>query len=340
VANTSLKQRLLEWLKQPEHFRAVDDGIAQIPEEFLARKATSVALHGTHRLANMPFAIIFSETELADLPYATGRTIRSPHGLLRRLNDLSCTGCHQGRTVAGFHFLGIDGAETDAINAIAVGASPHFLRDQARRLAYVTALAKDAPTVAERPLSVRADRNEGSFGSHCGLGDASFGSWTGHSGFHCEAVTVDEKVSRSGVCLPDAPIAGPGCQWARIIHDRDSHHDRMTGLRVASCGPSAICESTDVGFPAGMCSRGCADLRPGESCGRIAILQGFNACLAARKPFAGCLRDNVRPAALKACDKSEPCRDDFICTRTTDAQSACIPPYFLLQLRVDGHPSL
>jgi len=113
----------------------------------------------------------------------------------------------------------------------------------------------------------------------------------------------------------------------------------MTGLRQVSCGLSAMCESTHVGFPAGMCSRGCSDLRSGETCGSIAILQGFNACLAARKPFADCLRDNVRPAALKACSESEPCRDDFICTRTAGGQRACIPPYFLFQLRVDGHPS-
>jgi hypothetical protein len=339
LADPSLKQRLLEWLKQPENFRAVDDGIGQVPDEFLARKATSVALHGTHRLANMPFTLIFSETELADLPYATGRTVRSPHGLLRRLNDLSCTGCHQGRTVAGFHFLGVDGAETDAVNAIAVGASPHFLGDQARRLAYVTALARNEAGVAARPLSVRADRDEGSFGSHCGLGDPSFASWTCHSGFHCEAVTADDRVSRTGVCLPDAPSAGSSCQWARIVHDRNPHRDRLIGLRETSCGASSICEGTNVGFPAGMCSRVCSDLQSGETCGSIAILQGFNACLAARKPFANCLRDNVRPAALKACSESEPCREDFICTRTAEGQRACIPPYFLFQLRVDGHPS-
>ena len=115
--------------------------VSRLPDEFLARKSTSVALHGTHRLANMPFTQIFSEAELADLPYARRARCRSPHGLLRRLNDLSCTGCHQGRTVAGFHFLGVDRAETDAVNAIAVGASPHFLLDQPRRLAYVAALA-------------------------------------------------------------------------------------------------------------------------------------------------------------------------------------------------------
>ena len=80
------------------------------------------------------------------------------------------------------------------------------------------------------------------------------------------------------------------------------------------------------------------------------ILQGFNACLAARRPFAECLRNNVRPAVLKGCDANEPCRDDYICARTAAGHSAskdarerahgaCIPPYFLFQLRVDGHPA-
>src|SRR5262249_9726790 len=148
------------------------------PDEFLAHKATSVALHGSHRLANMPFSQIFSEADLADLPYAVARTVRSPHGLLRRLNDLTCTGCHQGRTISGFHFLGIDRAVTRAANSIAVAASAHFVLDQPRRKAYVEAVAGGDAAITTRPLSVRADRGDGGYGSHCGLGDPSFSAWS------------------------------------------------------------------------------------------------------------------------------------------------------------------
>jgi hypothetical protein len=338
LASASLKQRLIEWVKLPANFRAIDEGIAQLPGAFLARKATSVSLDGVHRLANMPFTQILSDAELVDLPYASGRTVRSPHGLLRRLNDMSCAGCHQGRTVAGFHFLGIDSTGTEAVNAIAVGMSPHFLLDQPRRLAYLTALSTDAPPVAARPLSVRADHGEGGFGSHCGLGDPSFASWTCAGGFRCEPTTIDDTVSRTGVCLPETPIAGSACQRARAVQNRDPHRDRLIAQKDIGCGGSEVCESASVGFPAGMCSGNCADLRPGETCGAVAILQGFNTCLAAHKPFTGCLRDNVRPAALKTCNEGEPCRDDFVCARTADGQGACIPPYFLFQLRVDGHP--
>ncbi len=338
LSAAAAKQRLLAWLREPTNFKAVDDGIARLPEEFLARRATSVALDGTHRLANTPFTEIFREADLADMPYASGRTIHSPQGLLLRLNDLTCTGCHQGRTIAGFHFLGTDRAETEAGNAIAVGASPHFIDDQARRLAYVRALAMDSAATDARPPSVRSEHDRGAFGAHCGLGDPSFASWTCASGLHCTAVTADAQVNRTGVCLPDVPIAGSACQSARMLQDRDPHRDRLVERREADCGAAAVCESTSVGFPGGMCSRGCSDLRPGEACGSIAILQGFNDCLAMRKPFSACLRDNVRPAALKACSETEACRDDYICARTARGEGACIPPYFLFQLRVDGHP--
>lgn len=338
LASPSLKEQLLEWIRQPDHFRAIDDGIAKLPEKFLAHKTMSVALDGTHRLANMPFTQIFSEAELTEMPYGRGRVVRSPHGLLARLNDMSCNGCHSGRTVAGFHFVGRDRAETDAVNAIAVGASPHFLLDQPRREAYLGALAIGARPPAAPPLSVHADQGEGGFGSHCGLGDPSFASWTCGPGFRCEAVTLDDTVRRTGVCQPETPIAGSVCETARAVRDRDPHKDKLIDQRKMGCGSSAVCESASVGFPAGMCSGGCSDLRTGETCGTIAILQGFNRCLAARKPFANCLRDNIRPAALMACSQDEPCRDDFICARTPQGRGACIPPYFLFQLRVDGHP--
>jgi hypothetical protein len=256
------------------------------------------------------------------------------------MNDLTCTGCHQGRTVAGFHFLGIDRPQTDAVNAIAVAGSPHFVLDQPRRRAYVEAVANGDAAIAPRPLSVRADRGEGSFGSHCGLGDPSFSAWSCEPGLRCEAVTADDRVSRTGVCLPAPRMAGSVCQPARIVHDRDPHRDRLVAQGETSCGVLGVCESSQVGFPSGMCAGSCAGaMQPGETCGSIAILQPFNGCLAARRPFAQCLHDNVRPARLRACAAEQPCRDDFICARTATGQGACIPPYFLFQLRVDGHPS-
>jgi hypothetical protein len=142
------------------------------------------------------------------------------------------------------------------------------------------------------------------------------------------------------VCLPATLVAGSACEPARIVHDRNPHRDRLIAQTGTHCGAASVCESASVGFPSGMCARGCSGgFRAGETCGAIAILQGFNQCLAAGRPFAACLRDNVRPVALRACSEGEPCRDDFVCARTPAGEGACIPPYFLFQLRVDGHPS-
>jgi hypothetical protein len=64
---------------------------------------------------------------------------------------------------------------------------------------------------------------------------------------------------------------------------------------------------------------------------------GFNECLFANKPFTQCLRNHTSPISMRACDENTPCRDDFICAAGKDGKGSCIPPYFLFQLRLDGH---
>ena len=109
-------------------------------------------------------------------------------------------------------------------------------------------------------------------------------------------------------------------------------------VRKLSCVEGSHCEVSSVGFPGGMCSSDCSNLNNNATCGSIAILFGFNQCLGQRNAFDKCLTENVRPAALRRCDNLLPCRDDYICAKTLNGQGACIPPYFLFQLRVDGHP--
>src|SRR5690606_2167971 len=72
-------------------------------------------------------------------------------------------------------------------------------------------------------------------------------------------------------------------------------------------------------------------------CGAIAVLDPFNACLARNEPFSHCLTTHVRPAGLRRCSASSPCRDDYLCAGE-EGGGVCVPPYFLFQMRVDGHP--
>jgi hypothetical protein len=118
----------------------------------------------------------------------------------------------------------------------------------------------------------------------------------------------------------------------------NAHRDRIAKAEARACDAAAVCNRNHVGFPGGMCTTTCDDPSPDGRCGVIAVLSPFNACLARGTPFPRCLAAHVNPAGLRACDAGSPCRDDYICARTPRGEGACIPPYFLFQLRVDGHP--
>jgi hypothetical protein len=339
-AEPALKERLRAWISDPRNLAKIDEGVARIPDEFLATRAQSVALAGPHRLANAPFHQLFQESDFEHLSFAGRRTVWSPQGLLQRLNDLSCMGCHQGRAVAGFHFLGKDRRETEKVNSIFVSSSPHFLRDQPRRERFFQQVLAEQEPEPFRAPSTRAPTGEGGIGSHCGLGDPSFGDWGCAAGLECRTLVSDSRVSPTGVCMPIEAQAGSFCQPGQVRHHEDPRTDALLPGAELGCGPRLHCEDTAVGFPGGICSGGCDSLRPGEVCGSIAVLQPFNACLSrGRLPFSRCLRENVRPGALQSCGEREPCRDDYLCARVSETQGACIPPYFLFQLRVDGHPA-
>lgn len=323
--DAKLRAKLLAWLKAPKNAQAIDQGIAVIPDEFLARRATSVSPRGLARLANRPFKRLFDKGELSE-------------GTLRRLDDLSCIGCHQGRSVAGFHFLGIDRADTPAVNAINVTGSPHFNLDLPRRLAYLEALEAEKAPVEARPSSERADAGEGGYGSHCGLGDPAFKAWTCNPGMACRNLGLAAGDQTVGQCFPE-PLGevGDPCESGTLKPDADPKKDKVVGAREGRC-KAGVCEVNEVGFPDGMCAVACASQVKDVACGAIALLLPFNTCLGQGKPFTKCIAENVRPAGLRACDEQRPCRDDYLCARTGSGDGACIPPYFLFQMRVDGHP--
>ena len=68
------------------------------------------------------------------------QNIRSVAGFERRLNDITCSGCHQTRGIGGFHFPGVDWMAARPSNSTVVPASPHFFGDQIRRRDILTAL--------------------------------------------------------------------------------------------------------------------------------------------------------------------------------------------------------
>jgi hypothetical protein len=184
------------------------------------------------------------------------------------------------------------------------------------------------------PLAERAD-TRGTYGEACALrADPSFAEWTCEAGLVCsplEAGTEDVL----GQCLPAVKQVGDGCEEGSVTQSSDPLRDRMRGVKVQTC-PEMVCNRSSVGFPGGMCTARCD--ASGAACGSIALLDPFNACLARGQSFLSCIRGNVEPAGLRACDSETPCRDDYVCARAPRG-GVCLPPYFVFQLRVDGHSS-
>jgi hypothetical protein len=147
------------------------------------------------------------------------QNIRSFGGFQRRLNDITCAGCHQTRGIGGFHFPGVDWLAAKPSNATVVPASPHFFGDQARRRDILAAL-RDSRTpdyskgFASRPQlrgarELAATEYSDGWGAHCyrqigrtAGNDASFRAWTCAKGLVCQPA---DKNTRMGMCFVKAP---------------------------------------------------------------------------------------------------------------------------------------
>lgn len=312
------RQELLAWIRA--HAGEVEAGTALAPEKFLAHRAVSVTPRGLARPQNRPWTRLFTEAGLAGSGAA-------PQALLRRLDGLSCMGCHQSRSLAGFHVVGSERDPARRVDALELGLSPHVEEDLPRRRAYLDALLSGKPA-DERRLPPERQTDRGGFGDACGLVPA-FAAWKCGEGLACLGVD-DPDV---GQCMPK-PAVGGACVTGRL----DFAKDRIARTAQRGCGGAGLCEAVSVGFPGGMCADECGAGGGHAVCGAIAILQPFNECLARGELFTECAK-HVRPAALRKCGAGDPCRPDYLCSKTPDGGAACLPPYFVLQMRVDGHPA-
>jgi hypothetical protein len=329
----SLRSDLLAHLKKAEVLEDIDQGTLTLPERFLANKAVSVAPRGLSRVHNRPFRKLFDEGDFAGIALDAYQTIRSPAALLRRLDAASCVGCHQSRSIAGFHHVGLDPAETPTFNALLSGSSSHLNGDLARRRAYVEALASGAAVDEFRPFPERQGA-DGKEGAPCGLGDTGFAGWTCATGFTCTRVEDPEV----GICLAEAVIGAP-CEYGTMTKNARPHRDQISALESHACGPAQMCDTNFQGFPQGACSGRCDSRIPGASCADFLDVDGFQNCLRSKLPFDRCARDFVLAVAAAECDSQRACRQDYVCARTRkDGAGACLPPYFVYQLRLDGYP--
>ena len=230
LKDDKLAREFKTWLLEPEHFAELDRGTVLIPDKFLARSAIAPTPAGFVPSELMPaYGLVagegakpvFTEDDVVGaLKTAAERgfvpqNIRSVAGFARRLNDVSCAGCHQTRGIGGFHFPGVDWMAAKPSNSTVVPASPHFFGDQVRRRDILTAFRDGkAPDfskgAASRPrlrgsTELAGTEYEDGWGAHCYVqharaseNDRSFRSWTCAEGLVCEAAT---PTTRMGMCF-------------------------------------------------------------------------------------------------------------------------------------------
>jgi len=137
-----LRRQLTAWIA--DNVDQIDQGTYLLPDRFLADRALSWSTLGVNRLVNRPFSAIFPPGERAGLPEPSDnlRQVGSVAGLLDRLDNGSCMGCHQAGSAAGFHLLGPDDpTQTGVTNRLAQVVSPHLTEERHRRRAATRDLA-------------------------------------------------------------------------------------------------------------------------------------------------------------------------------------------------------
>ncbi|QHO74149.1 hypothetical protein ACH79_17425 [Bradyrhizobium sp. CCBAU 051011] len=228
LADDGLKREFRAWLLDPINLAAFDLGTVLIPEKFLAQGAIAPTPVGFDPSDLEPeFGLVqgegavFSEADVvaALRKVAEGggklQNIRSLAGFERRLNDVTCSGCHQTRGIGGFHFPGVDWMADKPSNSTVVPGSPHFFGDQIRRRDILASLRDGKQPdysrgFASRPQLRGSTELAGTnyydgWGAHCYVqarqaanNDASFRDWTCAEGLSCQAAG---KISRIGMCF-------------------------------------------------------------------------------------------------------------------------------------------
>jgi hypothetical protein len=232
LADAKLGREFKAWLLDPSHFAELDRGTILVPDQFLATAAIAPTPAGFSASDLQPaFGLVQGDEAPAEplfknadvvaaLKKAAERGIalqnlRSVAGFERRLNDITCAGCHQTRGIGGFHFPGVDWMAAKPNNSIVVPASPHFFGDQVRRRDILTALRDGKRPDYSRGFSGRPQLRgsaelagteyEDGWGASCYVqhanaadNDKSFKSWTCADGLACQPAG---NASRIGMCF-------------------------------------------------------------------------------------------------------------------------------------------
>ena len=352
-SNPDQKAAFLRWLRLPANLAGLDRGTLQIPETFLAERAVSVSPFGMARESNRLFGARLRGEDFNDLDLKKFKKISSPKALIRRLDSLTCVGCHQSDSIAGFHMFGAPLEHDDFPFVEDVLFSPYFEKSIDFRRGLIAAYRRRPAGLAAMSLP-STERNfaesdldaEGGVGSACGTGDAGFAAWTCNRGFVCSADFPSGKFTEIGRCIKltsDAatvPLGEP-CDRSVLSEGPGPHFGQLQNSQILGCqdfsGNKGICAATAFGFPLGQCTARCKSATATLACIATPELGPFSTCFNRTHSFKECLRLHNLPSIFPRCHFGRDCHDDYICAKAPSDDRICVPTYFLPSFSIHGH---
>lgn len=255
------RKALVDFVSDPKQIADIDNGLVIIDRSFLACRAISVSPGGASRSGNQPFwnardaagQTLDSQQLLYDseIDEAIANYKKNPKNTLSfignaeefrtRLNDTSCSGCHQTRAIAGFHFPGADRSDISSVNAVFLPGSPHFFGDQLRRIEILKVMASGQEAsrrtlatsytarpqnrfAALKPSSAPREKNVqliGGWGGACLSAAPAKGirSWGCSAGLQCKPVFASTNDPGIGMCVNPAerPEIGEAMQFGNVV---------------------------------------------------------------------------------------------------------------------------
>ena len=328
----ALFEKLQSWLKSPSTLTAIDAGDAVVPEEFLSKKAISVAPFGYLRFANFPFSSVLSADDVLT------------EARIHRLDMLSCVGCHQSQSIAGFHFLGAPPAGVSKFLTLKSPASTYFQGIQIWRDEDIKSFKAMLPRT---PMPVADRIGNGGIGDTCenpSSGDQKDMSHGCKSGLTCDLTHSGDISKKIGLCVETKmSVVGTPCDHAKLVSHKWSSLAPLDDLSLEaqhdSCGAEGICAYSRAGFPAGFCLQACT--KGSENlCIGVPSLGPFTNCVNETGRYKDCAAKHYRVVEMPRCASTADCRRDYACISASDTDSFCAPPYFLPDLTLGHHPKL
>ncbi len=305
--DANLMERFVRWAKSADTIKMVESGLMLLPAEFATEKAMSISPYAVVRRVNAPYSQLLEPTGIFSAAF------------LGRMDSLSCQGCHQIRSVAGFHLPGTQ--DEKAVPALISAGSPHFQSIQKWR-----ALDLNSANLSSQPLPNLFRLSDGGMGDRClDSKDPSSACGPGH---YCDFDYAGFDTLTYGQCLPKLPSSfGSPCDPTQVVGAVDGNSAIFIERPLNSCGHEKFCAFSSAGFSGGYCASYCSILPGQGNCVSFPTLGPFTACVEKTGNHGYCAGKHSILASMETCQLHADCRTDYACARFQEDLTVCAPTY-------------